>query len=105
MSARSFAIWFTPSVSVISTNGQIQPTSRLFTLQCAAEPLKIALNYETFQKFDVYLKIILEEKQTNDKMEIWIQDSNEWSIMGGVYVHRYARSILAHRQENGIAGV
>jgi hypothetical protein len=68
-------------------------------------PVSVTPNQDVFRKYGGYLELFLEARHPHDKMESWVSGGIEYSIMGGIYVHPAASSIIRHKEDNRMAGV
>jgi hypothetical protein len=77
----------------------------LFAVICPPRPASMTLNQDAFKNYGGYLELFLEKRHPNDKMESWVSDGLEYSIMGGIYVHPAAASIIKNKEQNRISGL
>jgi hypothetical protein len=108
----SFMIESVPERSVIViahlarvTKGMRFPRCRLLvTLSQMIESSTNLVRYD-FEKFKQYggcFKLEIQPREGRDGMQSYQIEDREFSIVGGCYIHRLARSILANRERNGI---
>jgi hypothetical protein len=65
----------------------------------------VSYDFERFKQLGGCFKLEFQSQEARDKMRAFEIGEVEWSLVGGLYIHPFAASILESRERNGIAGL